>query len=930
MKIKELHLRNIASIEKADIDFERDLTSSLTGEPATIFLISGDTGVGKSVLLDGISLALYKTTPRIAGVANPKENTYANLHGEQISISSLSQYTRLGISSGDECYSEVLFEGNDGEDYHAKLELGYTRNGTYRDPRWMVKKGNADWEKVDTRDSQILKAVGLTFQQFNRMAMLAQGQFAAFLCGDKKEREEILEQLTNTEIFSVYGEAVKNIFSRANGEKKIAEVSYQKEMEHILPPEKVEELQLLIAERSDKAATLQQEIVFVEGQIALVSSMVENERKAANAQARIETAKATQGGREYQGYKRLITDWTGTEKERQGLQQLRVAIQEKKDTESKLQKCQDRFGILSSDLRWQNEYIEQQTNKLDGIKQWLQEKADRDRLYQQVDETMAFLATYSSRGKQIEQLSVQYKANIDAFPQLREKLDAANRVFKEAEQAVKTKELEIGEEQNKINALNPQAIRQQLDNLSLRKQKSERWKEAYAQIEAAHKAIVADKEEVTRLNERIKELNESYLKAEEFSRQAKKLSDDALQRCALMSTSVEDSLKNLRAHLAELHAETCPLCGQPIVNLSVDKDFAQILLPLKEEQEKTARDYNRSVQALNNLGKERDTLAGQFNTKEKGIEQQEKTLAEREKSLAQEAVQEGIQYGDSFAQGLDSFIRETERLIAQYNEKRQQVDKYQQQWQQRIEQKKPLDAALQIALKAQSDASHALKGNEEKRELLQKQLDIEKAELRKLDVDISSRLESFFPAWRQQLDETISALRKDAEEYKRHCSQKETSCPNSLKKAVSGLNKWALFARSCWLPMLHGISHIWLSNFTLPTSLATGMSCHPSCLPWMGKCRRLTTPYLSAEQCSSNGMARPIKQRRILTGLFVKVRSWMKRSVSSNIPMRRSIPLPMLWQKPIKVFLQHGKNWDCSHRIPHLHWKVCKAISHSS
>ena len=376
MRIKELHLRNIASIERADIDFEHDLTDSATSLPASIFLISGDTGVGKTVLLDGIAMALYKTTPRIASVVNPIENRFENSQGELISISSLSQYTRLGISSKDDCYSEVVFEGNDGLEYRAKVDLGYTRNSNYRDPRWNVKKGDADWERVDTRDNQIQRAVGLTFQQFNRMAMLAQGQFAAFLCGDKKEREEILEQLTNTEIFSTYGTAVKNIFDRANENKKIAENTYQTEAAHILPPDVINELSQQVEERSLSVKKLQQQIAVVEDQIGYVSHIVDNEKKADNARQRITATKAIRAGQEYLSYKQLTVDWLATEQERQQLQLLRKALQEQSVTQTQLKSCQETFGVLSSDLNWRKEQLALGIKQLEEQSQWLQQHAE--------------------------------------------------------------------------------------------------------------------------------------------------------------------------------------------------------------------------------------------------------------------------------------------------------------------------------------------------------------------------------------------------------------------------------------------------------------------------------------------------------------------------------------------------------------------------
>ena len=75
MKLKTLDIENIASFEKASVDFDNGPLGN-----ADIFLINGETGSGKSTLLDAICLALYDNTPRMnAGGRGDKENMPDNI-----------------------------------------------------------------------------------------------------------------------------------------------------------------------------------------------------------------------------------------------------------------------------------------------------------------------------------------------------------------------------------------------------------------------------------------------------------------------------------------------------------------------------------------------------------------------------------------------------------------------------------------------------------------------------------------------------------------------------------------------------------------------------------------------------------------------------------------------------------------------------------
>src|SRR6185295_13170807 len=61
-------------------------------------------------------------------------------------------------------------------------------------------------ERFGGTKTETLRAIharlGLSFDQFRRSALLAQGEFAAFLRADGKDRSELLERMTGTQIYT--------------------------------------------------------------------------------------------------------------------------------------------------------------------------------------------------------------------------------------------------------------------------------------------------------------------------------------------------------------------------------------------------------------------------------------------------------------------------------------------------------------------------------------------------------------------------------------------------------------------------------------------------------------------------------------------------------------------------------------------------------
>lgn len=183
MKIHNLKFENINSLKGSwEIDFDNP---NLTRE--NIFLITGKTGSGKSSIFDAITLALYGETTR-QGKITGSTNELMNKH------------------SG-ECSSQVLFSTK-GNKYLATFKQHRSRKTP--DGKLQGKKQSLiNYKTNENLVSKSLKLedvttnlIGLTFEQFSKTVMLAQGSFDKFLKAKDDEKASILEQITGIQIYS--------------------------------------------------------------------------------------------------------------------------------------------------------------------------------------------------------------------------------------------------------------------------------------------------------------------------------------------------------------------------------------------------------------------------------------------------------------------------------------------------------------------------------------------------------------------------------------------------------------------------------------------------------------------------------------------------------------------------------------------------------
>ncbi len=166
-----------------------------------LFLINGQTGAGKSSILDAICFALY-------GHTTGAERSASQMRCDFADIKLLTEVT-LDFSLADKRYritrvpmqerAKSVGEGTTSQNSKATLwELDGTESN-----RLIVSSS------VKDADTEIKNLIGLDVEQFRQVMVLPQGKFRELLLADSKDREKIFSQLFQTSIYKKIEDALK-------------------------------------------------------------------------------------------------------------------------------------------------------------------------------------------------------------------------------------------------------------------------------------------------------------------------------------------------------------------------------------------------------------------------------------------------------------------------------------------------------------------------------------------------------------------------------------------------------------------------------------------------------------------------------------------------------------------------------------------------
>ena len=722
MKIRTLSIRNIASIESADIDF----AGGALGE-AALFLICGETGSGKTTILDCITLALYGATPRYDG---------RNEHHPQViggyAYNDARQLVRHGATSAS---ATVTLVGNDGRRYEAKWLVDAVsrgaNKGTLKKEEWSGRDcsaGGLTWTMVKECKAVAKRAVGLDFAQFCRTTMLAQGQFTKFLLGEPKEKADILEKLTDTTRYSALGKAIFDKH-RAIKEAKEAVAGEIRRMTGL----------------GDLRAGVEARV----GELAALIEELEAKRKKADAKLQWlrRRGELAANGQAVRG-------------------ELAAAFAGLKALEAK----------VARDL-------EAAKAKVGSLKAYLGERAAKAEMLESAEVILANLGDI--RGARSERARAERElAKLEReLPAHKERLAAAAEAAGRAQMDVSAADGAVNLEEQALEALGRRKVQKARDEAEkLRgsllgvEGRMKGLADQLASVAKREGAMDGKRRELAELDGGLPGLRSEMARAGDLLDKAKARRDEQKK---LVDDGIEAVIADLKV------GDVCPICGNKIESLRSGGHFEALFRELDAECTKAEADFRLKERGYNKATARCETLRKDLESEVALVaEERARIDAERQEALA-EAKSCGAK--DGTAEGVRAAIEVCGARIAEIDGKLKAIDEQEKKVKDLKRLLKKAEKARDAAKDARDAAEKALLGIQGKidrqKVVVKNQTDLEKGKSEEVAGRVSGR--EWLEAWEHDPDSVEELFRSEAKEYADRKAQlpKAESARDALEKS---------------------------------------------------------------------------------------------------------------------------------------------------
>ncbi|AVO02255.1 hypothetical protein A9958_07530 [Staphylococcus simulans] len=630
MRPLTLHLENFGPFLDETIDFSKL-------EDNELFLISGKTGSGKSMLFDAIVYALFDEASLESRKGKELRSHFADGKSPMVVTFEFRLKNRLFKVVRQ---APFVKEGNKNETKGEALIYEWKNDG---------------YELIESRIRQgkeyLIRLLGVNASQFRQLFILPQGEFKKFLFSKSSEKQTILRTLFNTVRFD---HLKKQLEEEIKDEKHQIELRYQTISQHwqnvdTFKDEHLDNLKTTPSIQTDKLMLYIPE--FETTAESLLKQLTKQKEKEQNE---FEKADAT--------YRKALE-----------LNQNIKALQQEQEKYQNLTNEVQHIELLETVLKQMRE-----VRPLHQILTTLEQSRED---YTQTQERSENLT------KQLKQIETQLEESKQQLKQLQEnqsQIEQAQHFISETQYFYK-------------NASQYQSAYKLIDELTVEvKQLEDALNEQQAhlkQLDSSHETVQPDYEKVNQLTQKLFEIDNEIKAAEQYQT-AFTTYQKQIQNIERLKTKqeenqtalneLEEKIKAFNTHQLELDnqetmirklqsmlepGDQCPICGHEITSLSDHVDYEQL------------RAYRHELENLQKQRDELNTKAAEFNTEIK-IEQQavntfEETHGTENTKVEIEALREKYKNTETKKQQQQKANAELEEKIKQKQQTKEAIQSLQ-------------------------------------------------------------------------------------------------------------------------------------------------------------------------------------------------------------------------------------------------------------